>query len=189
MSVYIYSIVWLSILYSTVHALIYLPSLPLLERTENRMFDPIYVLLLLVLFQVGSADTNDQAGAPIDYGSFKYPSARVRARFRYWLPDSSVDTVTVQEDIKAAASVGAGGVEFVPFFNYGGALGGQPEGADWSTYGFGTPAFQKIFRAALEAHNDAGLVMDFALGPNQGQGVPAEPDDEGLQWDLVRILF
>jgi hypothetical protein len=28
--------------------------------------------------------------------------------------------------------------------------------------------------------------MDFALGPNQGQGVPAEPDNEGLQWDMVR---
>ncbi|KAL7956296.1 hypothetical protein V8C34DRAFT_326292 [Trichoderma compactum] len=27
--------------------------------------------------------------------------------------------------------------------------------------------------------------MDFALGPNQGQGVPAEPDDQGLQWDLI----
>jgi hypothetical protein len=27
--------------------------------------------------------------------------------------------------------------------------------------------------------------MDVALGPNQGQGVPARPDDEGLQWDLV----
>jgi hypothetical protein len=27
--------------------------------------------------------------------------------------------------------------------------------------------------------------MDFAIGPNQGQGVPAEPDNEGLQWDMV----
>ena len=26
--------------------------------------------------------------------------------------------------------------------------------------------------------------MDFAIGPNQGAGVPAEFDDEGLQWDL-----
>lgn len=31
--------------------------------------------------------------------------------------------------------------------------------------------------------------MDFALGPNQGQGVPAEYNDEGLQWDLVFILL
>lgn len=26
--------------------------------------------------------------------------------------------------------------------------------------------------------------MDFAMGPNQGQGVPAHPDDDGLLWDL-----
>ena len=26
--------------------------------------------------------------------------------------------------------------------------------------------------------------MDFAMGPNQGQGVPAEPDDDGLMWDI-----
>jgi hypothetical protein len=26
--------------------------------------------------------------------------------------------------------------------------------------------------------------MDFAMGPNQGQGVPADPEDEGLMWDL-----
>jgi hypothetical protein len=43
-----------------------------------------------------------------------------------------------------------------------------------------------MFLAALEAHKEAGLVMDFPLGPNQGQGVPADPSDEGLQWDLVR---
>lgn len=26
--------------------------------------------------------------------------------------------------------------------------------------------------------------MDFALGPNQGSGVPAEPNDEGVMWNL-----
>jgi hypothetical protein len=33
------------------------------------------------------------------------------------------------------------------------------------------------------------LFMDFALGPNQGQGVPAPSDDRGLQWDLVRFTM
>lgn len=27
--------------------------------------------------------------------------------------------------------------------------------------------------------------MDFALGPNQGSGVPAEADDPGVMWDLI----
>ncbi|KAM0549861.1 hypothetical protein ACHAPJ_009108 [Fusarium lateritium] len=118
-------------------------------------------------------------------GTFLAPSSRVRPRFRYWLPDASVDPDIVAQDVASAASIGAGGLEFVPFYEYGGSLGQMPAGANWSTYNFGTPAFNSIFRRALEAHDEYGLVMDFALGPNQGQGVPAKPDDQGLQWDMV----
>jgi hypothetical protein len=76
-------------------------------------------------------------------------------------------------------------VEYLPFFGYGGNV---PPGADWVTYGFGTSAFKDLFKAALQAHQDHGLSLDFALGPNQGQGVPAFPDNEGLMWDLVSLL-
>lgn len=119
-------------------------------------------------------------------GFLSTPS-RQRPRFRYWLPDASVDAETVKADIKYAGAIGVGGVEFLPFYNYGGELGGPPIGVSWSTYGFGTPAHLELFTSALpvEAHKEAGLVMDFSLGPNQGQGIPAHPDDEGLQWDLV----
>lgn len=116
---------------------------------------------------------------------FLSTTSRQRPRFRYWLPDASVDAETVKADIKSAGAIGAGGVEFLPFYNYGGELGGPPIGVNWSTYGFGTPAHLELFTSALEVHKEAGLVMDFSLGPNQGQGIPAHPDDEGLQWDLV----
>ncbi|UPK95992.1 hypothetical protein LCI18_006927 [Fusarium solani-melongenae] len=116
---------------------------------------------------------------------FQDPPAVSRAKFRYWLPDASVDSDTVQADIRSAGSVGAGGVEFLPFYNYGGELPSYPTGADWSKYGFGTPAYKKLLQAALEAHAENDLVMDFSLGPNQGQGVPADKDDQGLQWDLI----
>ncbi|KAH7233001.1 hypothetical protein BKA59DRAFT_407778 [Fusarium tricinctum] len=118
-------------------------------------------------------------------GTFLDPSSRVRPRFRYWLPDASVDADIVAQDVAFAASVGAGGLEFVPFYEYGGSLGQMPTGANWSTYNFGTPAFNVLFERVLRAHDEHGLVMDFALGPNQGQGVPAKPDDQGLQWDIV----
>ncbi|KAH8897161.1 hypothetical protein GQ53DRAFT_887412 [Thozetella sp. PMI_491] len=131
------------------------------------------------------ASTNDQVNAGIDYGSFLTPAAVVRPRFRYWLPDSSVDPDTVREDIKSNAELGAGGIEFLPYFGYGGTIKGEPPGADWALSNFGTPQFLSVFQAALEAHKDNGLKMDFAMGPNQGQGVPASADDEGLQWDLV----
>ena len=117
------------------------------------------------------------------YGTFKEPAARVRPRFRYWLPDASVDPTIVQKDIRSAANLGIGGVEFLPFYNYG----GDTPIVDWSKYGFGTPAFQTLFRAALQAHRECGLLMDFAMGPNQGQGVPAETNNPGLQWDLVSL--
>ncbi|KAL2797241.1 hypothetical protein BJX66DRAFT_323443 [Aspergillus keveii] len=115
---------------------------------------------------------------------FGDPPADVRPRFRYWLPDASVNSDVVAADIKHTADIGAGGVELVPFFEYGGTLNPNPP-VDWSTYNFGTAPFVDLFKTALKSHSEHGLVMDFAIGPNQGQGVPAEPDNEGLQWDMT----
>jgi hypothetical protein len=43
---------------------------------------------------------------------------------------------------------------------------------------------EALTEVALQATKDHGLIMDFALGPNQGSGVPAEYDDPGVMWDL-----
>lgn len=123
--------------------------------------------------------------APDDYGTFADPANHARMKFRYWLPDASVDIETVKNDIQAAGDLGVGAVEFLPLYNYGGSLAGPPKGVDWATYGFGTPAFNKVFKASLRAAKDAGMRFDFALGPSQGQGVPARTTDRGLHWDLV----
>lgn len=128
----------------------------------------------------------DFCSSVVDSGTFASPASHHRAPFRYWLPDASVDKDVVSKDIALNKHVGAGGLEFVPFFEYGGQLGKMPQGADWSTYGFGTQPFRELFIEALNNHFDHGLPMDFALGPNQGQGVPADPRNPGLQWDLVR---
>ncbi|KAJ4183237.1 hypothetical protein NW755_009726 [Fusarium falciforme] len=117
--------------------------------------------------------------------AFNKPPAASRPLFRYWLPDASAAGSTVVADISRADNVGAGGVEFIPFYQYGGDAGGVPPGADWTKYGYGTRPFLELFRQALEAHKSHGMTMDFPLGPNQGQGVPAESENEGLQWDLV----
>lgn len=139
------------------------------------------VFALITVIRQASSRSSD-ANIADDFLSI--PSQQ-HPRFRYWLPDASVDAEIVKADIKSAGAIGAGGVEFLPFYNYGGELGGPPVGVNWSTYGFGSPAHLGLFTSALEAHKEAGLVMDFSLGPNQGQGIPAHPDDEGLQWDLV----
>lgn len=39
-------------------------------------------------------------------------------------------------------------------------------------------------KTALQATKDQNLLLDFALGPNQGSGVPAALDDEGVLWTL-----
>ncbi|OOQ84565.1 hypothetical protein PEBR_30043 [Penicillium brasilianum] len=143
------------------------------------------ITLLLLLQAVAVLGSVSSASSKSSLGTFENPSAASRPRFRYWLPDAGVDAETVATNIKDSGAHGAGGVEFVPFYNYGGESGDPPPQADWVTNGFGTPAFRDVFRAALQAHKDSGLLMDFALGPNQGQGVPASSDDQGLQWDLV----
>ncbi|RFU31735.1 hypothetical protein B7463_g4619, partial [Scytalidium lignicola] len=124
-----------------------------------------------------------------DIGTFQSPSVQVRPKFRYWIPDASIDPVIAARDIQAAGAVGAAGVECLGYYLYGGpptnAGRGSSTPVSWATYGFGTEAWNALFKSMVQAHKDNGLLMDFAMGPNQGTGVPAEYDSDGLMWDLV----
>ncbi|KAI0839450.1 hypothetical protein F5Y06DRAFT_303174 [Hypoxylon sp. FL0890] len=124
-----------------------------------------------------------QLGSGDRLGTFLNPAAVVRPRYRYWLPDASVNPEYVAQDIAELGARGAGGVQFLNYYNYGGTQGSPA--TDWNIYGYGTPAYREVLKAALEAHKDNDLVMDFSMGPQSGQGVPAEPDNPGLAWDLV----
>ncbi|KAH9205876.1 hypothetical protein DL95DRAFT_316692, partial [Leptodontidium sp. 2 PMI_412] len=108
-------------------------------------------------------------------GTFQNPAAEVRPKFRYWLPDASIDPAGIAADFKHIGSIGAGGIELCNYYLYGGQIGTPV--SDWSVYGFGTPAYNKILRAAAQAIKDNGLVIDLAIGPESGQGVPAEWDN------------
>ena len=82
-----------------------------------------------------------------------------------------------------------GGVELLGYYLYGDypsvIAEGGPVPVDWSKYGWGTPAWKELMTVALQATKDNEMIMDFAQGPNQGAGVPAKPDDDGLMWDLI----
>lgn len=68
--------------------------------------------VLLVLPFCQGRGTNDQVNNPnIAYGSFNNPSAYVRPKWRYWIPDASVDPAGVANDVAEAAAQGAGGME------------------------------------------------------------------------------
>ncbi|KAI5370266.1 Putative Galactose-binding-like domain superfamily [Septoria linicola] len=133
----------------------------------------------LVVFTLCSSIANalnpeDQTGVSIDYGTFKDPSSLIRPRFRYWIPDASVDLNVVAEDFARAKEVGMGGLEVLGYYL----------AVDWTIYGWGTEAWKKLQDVALRASKELGLILDFALGPNQGADVPAHPDDEGVMWQL-----
>ncbi|KAH9211658.1 hypothetical protein DL95DRAFT_254713, partial [Leptodontidium sp. 2 PMI_412] len=116
-------------------------------------------------------------------GSSSLPGASSRPKFRFWLPDASVDLEWLAGDIKQLAAIGAGGVEFNNHFNYGGQIA-KPQ-SDWSDYGFGTEAYNRVLKTALEAAKERNLLFDLAMGPESGQDVPAKIDNPGLAYDLV----
>jgi hypothetical protein len=103
------------------------------------------------------------------------------------LPDASVPADVVAGDVASIAGVGAGGLEFLPFYLYGlptGSYNGTTP-TNWSTYGWGTPAFKSLFKSTLVAAEKSDVLLDFALGPNQGAGVPAVPGTTGLSYELL----
>ncbi|KAJ4296362.1 hypothetical protein N0V90_006407 [Kalmusia sp. IMI 367209] len=140
---------------------------------------------LVILLGTCHAISSHRYPAAHRRGSFENPSAIVRPKFRYWLPDASINPVHLAEDIAQIGQRGAGGVELLNYFNYGGVQGPPPKEVDWNIYGYATPAYRKTLEVALEAIKDNDLIMDFSMGPQSGQGVPAEPDEFGLSWELV----
>jgi hypothetical protein len=55
--------------------------------------------------------TDSLVNAAIDNGAFQNPAVFVRPRFRYWVPDASVDLPTLANDVAGARQAGAGGVD------------------------------------------------------------------------------
>jgi hypothetical protein len=64
--------------------------------------------------------TDSLVNAALNNGTFREPSVLVRPRFRYWVPDASVDHEVLASDITEAKTAGAGGVEVLGYFLYGG---------------------------------------------------------------------
>jgi hypothetical protein len=101
--------------------------------------------LLLQSQHIYATGTNNQVNADIDYGTFQDPSAIVRPKFRYWPNDASVNLTQVQDDVREAGRVGAGGIELLGYYFYG-DLQLFPGNyyhleSDWTIYGFGSPAW------------------------------------------------
>lgn len=96
------------------------------------------------------------------------------------MPDASADVEYVKQDLQAIAEAGAGGFEWLPYYQFGGVP------TNWSDVGYGTEAFRNLNQAAMSSAFDLGILMDFAVGANQGQGVPANPETNGLAVHMVK---
>ena len=97
----------------------------------------VFFAILAKIFAVLATGTNDQVESNIDFGTFLNPSANLRPRFRYWIPDGSVDPQQVAEDVADVGRAGGGGVEVLGFFEYGGiGIYGKLIPTDWTKYGW-----------------------------------------------------
>lgn len=144
---YVFSLSLLSLV-TTMYILVSILSPIQLRRILNKTKSLYQALALAGIFYLpGSClpnkHTDDQINAAVDSGTFKNPSANVRPRFRYWLPDASVDLSRVEKDIEDAAAIGAGGVEVLGYYLYGGNPGDFAP-VDWTRYGWGTPAWSNL---------------------------------------------
>jgi len=158
----------------------------------------IFILAFLAFVTFGYGHKGTSNTTCVD-DVFRDPPVEYRAKFRYWLPDASVPSEYVVRDIHEAKAIGAGGLEFLPFYAYGAGDESykrnmvtnpdqpfvEPDFPDWDVYGFGTPAYVALFKDALIAAKDAGILLDLPLGANQGQGVPAVPGTAGLAMQLL----
>ena len=155
-------------------------------RGDNQNMSSLTIALGLLLTAAAAfpAAHGDAPATSNDLvNNFANPEASVRPRFRYWVPDASVDLDTLKNDIVSASEAGAGGVELLGIYDYGFQAPLEPT-PDWNTFGWGTPAWQAVLERALQTHKAYNLKMDFAIGPSYGQGVPVEPESPGLAWDI-----
>lgn len=70
-------------------------------------------LISIILNSACGFNTDDQVNSALDYGTFENPSSYVRPRFRYWIPDASVDLKVVADDFRKAKEIGMGGLELL----------------------------------------------------------------------------
>ena len=68
-----------------------------------------------LIASAASYNTDDQVGANIYTGTFQDPSVHVRPRFRYWIPDASVNLTEVAADFAKVKAVGMGGLELLGY--------------------------------------------------------------------------
>ncbi|KAL0565735.1 hypothetical protein V5O48_016289 [Marasmius crinis-equi] len=145
-----------------------------------KMLVHLYTLAALLIAQAYSQN---------DRSSFANP--RTGPKFRYWLQDSSADLDILRRDVAEMAKVGSSGFELISYQSYGGfddIVRGEVI-IDPTDVAFGSDAFVAVTKTLVQAAKDNGVTIDFALGPNQGAGVPVRPDEVDQEGLLTELAF
>jgi len=109
----------------------------------------------------------------------------------YRLSDANVNVTRLVADFADLARLGAGTIELLNYFLYGCLEMNGPNPVDWDIYGFALPIYNDVLIAALQAYEDNGLLLDFEVGVNSSQGVPAESNNPDFHtaWHLSTRLW
>ncbi|KAH7403781.1 hypothetical protein BKA64DRAFT_777464 [Cadophora sp. MPI-SDFR-AT-0126] len=145
-----------------------------------QVFEAVAIAIVTCVMNAQAVTTKDDTQS-----AFLNPPNAYRPTVRYWLPDASISMDVLQSDIDDLAKAGMGGFEFLPFYLYGLPNPNGPPPTDWNKFGYGTPAYKRVFNAAIEASEKNKLLMSFAIGANQGQGSPAKMESKGLAKELA----
>ena len=102
------------------------------------------VVLSLYIGAVWSYDALTHANR--DLGTFEDPSRYARPKFRYWVPDASVDLSDVAYDLESVKRAGAGGMELLGYYYYGATQFSSQVivPTDWTRYGWGTETWRNL---------------------------------------------
>ncbi|KAL0581293.1 hypothetical protein V5O48_000776 [Marasmius crinis-equi] len=139
-------------------------------------------------------------------GTFSKP--RTGPKWRYWIEDSSADPEVLRRDVAEIAAVGSSGFELLrrvqtfradgkpdtngprSYQSYGGLQSNTGDVLiDPTDVAFGSDAFVNATKTLVTASKDNNVTIDFTLGPDQGAGVPVEPDDVDKEGMLTELVF
>ena len=124
------------------------------------------------------------AGFPDDLRrAFHKPGTKTAAGFRWWWPHGLVDPEVVARQVDEVATAGFGVLEIADVTH---SLRARNIEIDVASHGWGTPAWVRGVKAALDRAAKRDVRIDVTVGPSWPAAVPTiTPDDDAATTELV----
>ncbi|OTA96829.1 hypothetical protein M434DRAFT_27444 [Hypoxylon sp. CO27-5] len=122
-------------------------------------------------------------------GTFLNPAAVVRPRYRYWYKPSRKIRVCTSKDIAELGARGAGGIQFLNYYNYRGSSGSAA--TDWNIYGYGTSVYREVLKAGTQRQLSSDGFLNGSIVSNNATIVDGSYSGQLPGWgrgDLVSAV-